>query len=135
MDKTEKLIDVVDNMNAAQTRVNRDIDSRLVKLESRKAKSPSKPIGDRVMGAARVAAYSGPRLGLFLIVTLASIAGAALGYESVFEGAELSQPAWVGLFGAVSMVVPLSIATFVTRKRNPVVANKAAKSAGRYDSF
>lgn len=135
MDKTDKLINVLENMNERQNRVNSDVDARITRLEKGKVKTarPSKPVGQRVSGAAKVAAYAGPRFGLFVIVTLASIAGAMLGYEAVFTDAGLSQPAWIGLFGCSAMVLPLSIATFVTRKKN--VAHKGGNVGSRYDNF
>lgn len=137
MSKTDHLIDVVDQINETQSRVNRDIDARLSKLESRKFKAgPTKSWGTRITGAAKVASYAGPRFGLFLIVTLASVAGAMLGYEAVFEDAGLSQPAWVGLFGASAMILPLSIATFVTRKKEAFKGIKGGNTGGsRYDQF
>ncbi len=108
-----------------------DLHNRVLKVESKSGRRPINfpklNIGKNIRGAAKTAAYAGPRFALFALITVASIAGATIGYDSVVEGTPYTGNAWVGLASVVALIFPTLCGIWATRDRN----NGTTQSSGR----
>jgi len=87
------------------------------KLASRPAASKLPAVGNVAKATAQGAMYYGPRTALFLVVTIISVAIAAIFYSGQFEQPEVATMAWMSIYACAGAFVPSAALTWITRRK------------------
>jgi len=93
----------------------KSIDKALTKRPTASSKLPA--VTTIAKNTAAGAMYYGPRTVLFSVVTVVSVAVAAIFYGNQFENQELVNAAWLAVYASAGALVPSSVLTWFTRRK------------------
>jgi len=93
-------------------------------IDRRLSSNTSKTTGSKLPAVANIAKsgmagamYYGPRTVLFMVVTIVSVAVAAIFYGNQFEQPELVSAAWLAVYASAGAFVPSTAMTWITRRK------------------
>lgn len=95
----------------------RTIDKKLATRPTVAVANRLQPAGQIAKATAKGAMYYGPRTALFLVITIVSIAIAAIFYGGQFEQPEVITAAWMAIYACAGAFVPSAALTWITRRK------------------
>jgi len=95
----------------------KSIDKQLKNRPAANVASKLPAVGHVAKATAQGAMYYGPRTALFLVVTIISIAIAAIFYSGQFEQPEIATMAWMSIYACAGAFVPSAALTWITRRK------------------
>lgn len=97
--------------------VNANFKSIDKKLANRPVANKLPAVGNVAKATAQGAVYYGPRTVLFMVITIISIAIAAIFYGGQFEQPEIVTTAWMAVYACAGAFVPSAALTWITRRK------------------